>query len=206
MAAAAANFQMQQSLQRTPSMSRLSQMQQQQQQQFGMMRQQAGVYGQMNFGVGSVGSSLQQPQPQQQQLQQQQQQQQQQANQQQQQIGQIAQMGSANLTRSALMGQTGHLPMLSGQAAAAAQFNLQSQFLPSARQKAGLMQGSQFHLGNSPAQALQGMQTMGMMGSLNLTSQLRADGPLAYAQQRMNQGQLRQQLSQNALTTSQVSQ
>ena len=67
----------------------------------GVMRQQTvGMYGQMNFG---------------------QQQQQQQQNQQQ-------QMGVANLARSALIGQTGHLPMLSGQAA---QFNLQSQLLSS---------------------------------------------------------------------------
>ena len=68
----------------------------------GMVRQQAGVYGQMNFGGTNA--------LQQQQLQNIQQQ----------------QMGSANLTRSALMGQTGHLPMLSSQAA---QFNLQTQLL-----------------------------------------------------------------------------
>uniref|UniRef100_A0A3Q7FW01 Transcription initiation factor TFIID subunit 12 domain-containing protein n=1 Tax=Solanum lycopersicum TaxID=4081 RepID=A0A3Q7FW01_SOLLC len=168
----ASNFQMQQNLQRSPSMAaRMSQLQmQQQQQQFGLMRQQSGgLYGQMNFGVGG------------------------------------GQMGSGNLARAALMGQTGHLPMLSGQAAAAAaavaQFNLQSQFLNSPRQKAGLMQGNQFHTGNSHGQSL---QAMGMMGSLNMSSQLRANGALAYAQ-RVNQGQLRQQQlsQQNPLTTTQ---
>ncbi|XP_027099799.1 transcription initiation factor TFIID subunit 12b isoform X2 [Coffea arabica] len=187
-AAAVANFQMQQSLQRSPSMARLSQMQQQQQ-QLGMMRQQAGIYGQMNFG----GNALQQ---------QQQQQQQQQNQQQQQQMGQMAQMGSGNLSRSALMGQTGHLPMLSGQAAAAAaQFDLQSPFLTSPRQKAGMMQGSQLHSGSSTGQALSGMQAMGMMGPI---SQLRANGPMAYSQQRINQG-LRQHLSpQSQLAINQV--
>ncbi|CAK9179890.1 unnamed protein product [Ilex paraguariensis] len=176
------------SLQRSPSMSRLNQMQQQYGMATGagMVRQQAGVYGQMNFG----GSNALQQQQQQQQLQNIQQQ----------------QMGSANLTRSTLIGQTGHLPMLSGQAAAAAaaQFNLQTHLL-SPRQKTGLVQGSQFHPGNSPGQPLQGMQAMGMMGSFNLSSQLRPNGSPSYAQQRMNQVQLRQQLSQqNPLASAQA--
>ncbi|KAJ7963248.1 Transcription initiation factor TFIID [Quillaja saponaria] len=171
------NFQIQQSLQRSPSINRLNQMQQpQQQQQFGLMRQQTGLYGQMNFG----GSASIQQQNQQQQPQNQQQQQQ--------------QLGSSNLSRSALLGQSGNLPMLPN----AAQFNL----LASPRQKAGLVQGSQFHPGTG--QPLQGMQAMGAMGSANLNSQLRANGA-TYAQQRMNQGQVRQQLAQqNSLNAQQV--
>ncbi|XP_059288592.1 transcription initiation factor TFIID subunit 12b-like [Lycium ferocissimum] len=191
------------SMQRSPSMSRLTQLQMQQQ-QLGLMRQQSGggLYGQMNFGAAG-GTSLQQ---QQQQLQQQQNQQLSGQNQQQQQQIGGGQMSSGNLNRAALLGQTGHLPMLSGQAAAVAQYNLQSQFHNSPRQKAGLMQGNQFHTGNSHGQSLQGIRAMGMMGSLNMSTQLRANGALAYAQQqRMNQDQLRQQLSQqNPLTSTQV--
>ncbi|KAK7349291.1 hypothetical protein VNO77_06544 [Canavalia gladiata] len=176
------NFQLQQALQRSPSLSRLNQIQpqqQQQQQQFGVMRQQSALYGgQMNFGGGAAAGQLQnqQQQPQQQQL------------------------SGSNLSRSALIGQSGHFPMLSS---AGAQFNI----LSSPRQKGGLVQPSQFSSGNSPGQPLQGMQAMGMMGSPNLSSQLRANGAIAYAQQlRMSQGgQIRQQLSQqSSLNTGQV--
>ena len=119
---AMSNYQLQQSLQRSPSMRGMNQIQQQQsqqnqqQQQFGVMRQQASLYGQMNFG-GSA--SIQQQSQQQQQNQQQQQQQ---------------QLGAGNLTRSGLIGQSGHLPVLPGSAAstaAAVQFNLRNQLLTS---------------------------------------------------------------------------
>ncbi|XP_048130513.1 transcription initiation factor TFIID subunit 12b isoform X2 [Rhodamnia argentea] len=167
------NFQIQPNLQRSPSISRLNQMQ-----QIGLLRQQhqqqGGVYGQVNFG----GSQQSQPQNQQ------------------------NQMVTGNLTRSGLMGQSGHLPMLSGTAAAAAQMNLQSQMLNSPRQKAGLVPGSQFHSGNLAGQPLQGIQAMGSIGSYNLSSPLRVNGALSYGQTRMTAGQIRQQLSQQGQITS----
>ncbi|CAA6661719.1 unnamed protein product [Spirodela intermedia] len=58
------------------------------------------------------------------------------------------------------------------------------------RQKAGLVQASQFHPSNSTGQTFQGVQSIGMMSSLG---QLRANGPLSLAQQRLHHGQMRQQ-------------
>ncbi|XP_061949074.1 transcription initiation factor TFIID subunit 12b-like isoform X2 [Populus nigra] len=156
---AMSGYQIQQTLQRSPSMSRLSQINQQQPNQYGgvlRQQQQQGLYGQMNFG----GSASIQPNSQQNQ-----------------------QLGGANSSRSALPGQTGHLPMLTGTAAAAAQLNLPSQLL---------------------ASSLQGIQAMGVMGSLNMGSQIRPNGALTYAQQRINAGSLRQQLVQQNPLTSQV--
>ncbi|CAN0906900.1 Transcription initiation factor TFIID subunit 12b [Linum grandiflorum] len=184
MAAAMSGYQIQQSsLQRSPSMSRLSQMNHpQQQNQFGgVLRPQQGIYGQMNFGAAgsaSLQQSLQQNS--------------------QNQMG-VGGNTAPNLPRSALLGQSGHLPMLTGS-------TLQSQLLTSPRQKAGLGQGSQFHPGNPAGQSIPGMQGIGMMGSLNLTSQLRPNGALGYGHQRaMNAGQLRQQLAQqNSLSSAQA--
>lgn len=100
------NYQIPHTLQRSPSISRLNQIhqpQQQQNSQYSNVLRQQAIYGQVNFG---------------------QQNQQQSSNQ---------QLGSPTLSRSGLIGQTGHLPgMLSGQAsAAAAQFNLQSPLMAS---------------------------------------------------------------------------
>ncbi|KAH1204425.1 Transcription initiation factor TFIID subunit 12b [Glycine max] len=95
------------------------------------------------------------------------------------------------------MGQRGHFPMLFG---SGTQFNLLSSNENVKSHRYDLV------IGNSAGPSLQGMQAMGMMGSPNLTSQLRANGAMVYAQQlRMSQGQIRQQLSQQgSLNTAQV--
>ncbi|KAF9599427.1 hypothetical protein IFM89_037193 [Coptis chinensis] len=160
------NYQLQQSLQRSPSISRLTQ-----QQQFNnnnnnnnnTLQQQYGNGGQMNFATSSQRSLSQ---------------------------GMLA------------AGQN-------------TQFNnLQSQLLAATqpRQKAGLVQGYQGggNNNNNAAAAQQTLQSMGMMGSIgNLSSQLSTNGALAYAQQRISQGQSRQQQQQqlsqqNSLTSPQV--
>ncbi|CAM8955918.1 unnamed protein product [Rhodiola kirilowii] len=164
-------------MQRSPSMSRFNQVQGQA--QFGMGGQQQGVgmFGQSNFG----GSGMSQ----QQQLQLRQQLQQQQMN-----------VAGGNMGRAGLMGQNGQ--MLQGQ------LNMQPQMLISPRQKAGLVQGSQYLTGNMSGQMLQGMQSGGMTGSLNMPSQMRDNGALNYTQQRINQGQMRQQLLQQNPLNSQA--
>ncbi|GAB4857710.1 hypothetical protein Ancab_015616 [Ancistrocladus abbreviatus] len=217
------NFQAQQGMNRSASTSHMNQIQQQQlqqqlqqhqvsqrqqqQQQLGVLRQQAAIYGHMSFGGSMLNQQKTQQQQQQQQLQQHQQLQQQQQQQlqpqqepQQQQQTQQQQMSSGNTSRANLIGQSGHVSLLSGQAAAAAaaQFNL----ITSPRQRASILQGSQFQPGSLPGQSLQGMQRLQMMNSLGFSSQMRGNGPITYAQQQINQGQVRQQLSQqNPLTS-----
>ncbi|KAL0916237.1 hypothetical protein M5K25_013730 [Dendrobium thyrsiflorum] len=112
--------------------------------------------------------------------------------------GQQQQLGGA-VTRPGMMSQAGQLSMLPSQAAA--HFNIQSQMLTQPTQKTA-MQGAQFHNANSSGQAMQGMQALGVMGPLTLNSQLRANGPLSYGQQRLTTAQLRQQLSQQGALTS----
>ncbi|XP_021855363.2 transcription initiation factor TFIID subunit 12b isoform X2 [Spinacia oleracea] len=137
-----------------------------------------------------------QQQSQQQQLQQQSQQQQLQQQPQQQQLQQ-QQQGSGSLSRSTMLGQSGSLPVLSGQTA---QYNsMQSQLLASPRQRASILHGSQFQSANALGQSqLQALQMMGF------GSQLRANGSVPYGQ-RINQAQLRQQLSQQTLASPQNS-
>lgn len=113
--------------------------------------------------------------------------------------GQQQQQLGGVMTRPGMMSQAGQLSMLTSQAAA--HFNMQSQMLAQPRQKTA-MQGAQFQTANSSGQAMQGMQALGVIGPLTLNSQLRANGPLSYGQQRLTPGQLRQQLSQQAALTS----
>ncbi|WOK96957.1 transcription initiation factor TFIID subunit 12b [Canna indica] len=160
-------MQMQPNLQRSGSMSRLSQIQQL---ATGGMQQSAAIYGgQMNFS----GAQTQQ----QQQL-----------------------VAAARMARLGMLTQAGQLPMLPGQSAQ--HLNLQTQMLAQSRQK-NMVQGAQFHPSNSSGQALQGMQSMGMMGNVGLNQQLRASGPLSYGGRLMH-GQIRQQQmsQQMALTSS----
>ncbi|KAG6487158.1 hypothetical protein ZIOFF_055741 [Zingiber officinale] len=188
------SYQMQQNLQRSGSMTRLSQLQQQlgASAAAGAMRQHAGMYGgQVNFG----GAQIQQ---------------------QQQQMAAAAAAAAGGMGRSGIITQAAQLPMLPTQTTQ--HFNLQSQmltqvmqqlfFLPiflygirlvstlggsEPRQK-GLVQAGQFNPGNSSAQALQGMQNMGIISNLSMNPQLRAYN------QRLVQGQIRQQQLQQQMT------
>ncbi|KAJ1686494.1 hypothetical protein LUZ63_017884 [Rhynchospora breviuscula] len=114
-----------------------------------------------------------------------------------------AQQQQQLLSRASMIGQVGQLPMLQGQTAA--HFGLQSQIINQQRQK-GMVQGTQFNPA-SVGQPLPGMQTMGMMGQMGTLgiNQIRASGPLSYAQnQRFSQMRPQQQISnQTALTSPQ---
>ncbi|KAG6483225.1 transcription initiation factor TFIID subunit 12b-like isoform X2 [Zingiber officinale] len=163
------SYQMQQNLQRSGSMTRLSQLQQQlgASAAAGAMRQHAGMYGgQVNFG----GAQIQQ---------------------QQQQMAAAAAAAAGGMGRSGIITQAAQLPMLPTQTTQ--HFNLQSQMLTQPRQK-GLVQAGQFNPGNSSAQALQGMQNMGIISNLSMNPQLRAYN------QRLVQGQIRQQQLQQQMT------
>ncbi|KAL0653845.1 hypothetical protein Bca4012_096536 [Brassica carinata] len=133
----------------SPSVSRMNHIQQQQGQYGDVFRQQAEIYGTMDFVGGS--------------------------------------------------GQSGHLSMLNGGAAAAhMNFHQSQSLLPSSpRQQSGLVHGSQFHPGSSEHQ----LHGIGVMDSLILRSQMRAN-PALYPQHRTNPGQMRSQ--QHLLTLPQV--
>ncbi|WVZ68195.1 hypothetical protein U9M48_017161 [Paspalum notatum var. saurae] len=110
-------------------------------------------------------------------------------------VGQQQQQQMAG--RGPMLGQ-GQLGMMQGQgnAASAAHFGVQSQMMAQARQK-GMVQGTQLNNSNT-AQALQGMQPMGVMGSMAM-NQMRPNGTIPYtAQQRFAHAQMRPQASQQA--------
>ncbi|KAL5222817.1 hypothetical protein ABZP36_027530 [Zizania latifolia] len=112
--------------------------------------------------------------------------------------GQMGQQQQQQLAARAAMLSQGQMGMLQGQgnAASAAHFGLQSQMMAQPRQK-GIVQGAQFNTANA-AQALQGMQSMGILNTLGM----RPNGTIPYsAQQRFAhaQAQMRpQQVSQQA--------
>ncbi|KAK3165951.1 hypothetical protein QOZ80_1AG0039710 [Eleusine coracana subsp. coracana] len=107
--------------------------------------------------------------------------------------GQQQQQQQQLAARAAMLGQ-GQLGILQGQgnAASAAHYGLQSQMMAQPRQK-GMVQGINTA---SAAQALQGMQPMGVMSTLGM-NQMRPNGTIPYtAQQRFAHAQMRPQVSQ----------